>query len=201
MKNKIYTTTISNMILAMLLAIITLFPITSFSQSDVPEEASKLVGSKLEDAQKELESKGWEIAFSSLFGKKEYWWNESQKVCINMSFKNGHDHPIKEVTRIPNEECQKGVEAARKVWEKYHDGQSPDESPAINKEREKLLKQGYKVSYWIRDIAPGRSSEYWFNESTQKCMLIAWNTAGKDGVDTIKCEAKYGKNPAPTNNN
>jgi len=187
--------------LVALLVLIGLTPKVTFAQNKVPAEVSAMIGLTLDDAQTELESNGYEITYSSIMSKKQYWWSESQKVCIDLSFHKGKDHKIETVTKIANEECEKGLEAARKVWEGYHDGQATISSQAVDKEREKLSEQGYNVSYWIHEASAGKSMEYWFNESTQKCRYIIMSTQGGDLIGTGKSEPSMGKNPAPPKNN
>jgi len=166
------------------------------SQSEVPLNVTSIVNLNLEDAQKVLGEKGYEIAGSNFFKKTQLWWNETDKVCISLSYNKGKEHKVESVKQGEAASCKSGVEAARKVWEKYHDGPAPVNSPGIEKERQKLSAKGYVVSYWIEDIAPGRSTEYWKSESNE-CMHIVWNTLDKSDVSVSDCEAKYSVNPAP----
>lgn len=168
----------------------------AIAQSTVPASAANIVNMNLEDAQKSLTNKGYEIAASNYFKKTQLWWNETEKVCISLSFDKSKEKKITSVNAGDVEKCKSGVEAGRKVWEKYHDGASPATSAVIEKEREKLKSSGYTVSYWIEDAAPGRSTEYWKNASGQ-CKHIIWNTQDKGNVSVDDCEAKYGDNPAP----
>ena len=96
------------------------------------------------------------------------------------------------------EKCKSGVEAAHKVWESYHNGKADVSTPSIDTVRDKLSSTGYSVYYWIHEVAPGRSAEYWWNEAEEKCMVISWNTQDKGDVQSISCDKKYGKNPAPS---
>lgn len=171
----------------------------SFAQ-EVPVEASSIVGLSLDDAATKLESYGYEIAYSSVFSKKQYWWNESKKVCVNVAFHKGKDHLVETVTMLADKECTSGIEAAHKMWDRYHDGQAPMNSSAVTKQREKLISQGFKVSYWIQDASPGHSMEYWYNERSNKCKYIGWNTSGGDGVFTGNGSPEQAKNPAPVKN-
>ena len=168
----------------------------SFAQNEVPANASAIVGLPLSDAQDKLESYGYEIAYSSLMGKKEYWWSKSEKVCINVAFHKGKEHKVEEVTLLDSKECEPGIEASHKVWEKYHDGQSSTSNAEINKHRDKFTQDGYKASYWIKDLPPGKNAEYWYNETKNKCKYIVWDSQGGD-VSTGNGQPSQGKNPAP----
>lgn len=169
------------------------------AQPDVPPQVASITKMSLEDGQEKLTSLGYEVCSSSLFGKKQDWFNESTQNCITVKFDK--KKVITEVLLNPEtSECQKELEASRKVWEKYYDGQADVSSSAIDKERDKLKTSGYLVSYWIYDIAPGRSTEYWWNEKENKCKQIMWNTPDKGNVSTASCEKEYAKNPAPPRN-
>ncbi len=189
---------IKNLLLLPTLAIVFLSSISLFAQDgSVPPEVASIVNMKLEDGQNKLKSLGYEICFSSLFGKKQGWFNESTQNCITLKFDK--KKTIKEVLLDPAiSECQKGLDASRAVWEKYHNGQAPVSNAKIDAERKKLSDKGYKVSYWINEISPGRNSEYWINESAQKAMFIVWEIQGDKWVKTDKTDYKMGKNPAPS---
>ncbi|MBD0835633.1 hypothetical protein [Aestuariibaculum suncheonense] len=169
----------------------------SNAQSKVPEEVSALVKMDLEEGQAKLKSLGYEICFSSLLGKKQDWFKESENSCITLKF----DKRSKEITEValnPNiSQCQQRLEASRKVWEKYHDGQAPASSSKLDDERQKLVNKGFKVSYWVDEISPGRCIEYWINETTKKAMYIVWEVQGNRWATTDKTEYDMGKNPAP----
>jgi hypothetical protein len=168
------------------------------AQGDVPSEVKSIVGMKLEDGQAKLQELGYELCFSSLFGKKQDWFSEANEVCVTVSFKKNKD--IAEVVINPEtSECQKNLENARKVWENYHDGQAPAKSDKIDEERKKLADQGYQVSYWINDVSPGRSAEYWVNESEKKAKFIVWETQGNVWVMTNDTDYSMGHNPSPNN--
>ena len=169
----------------------------SFAQNEVPKEASSIIGLSLDDAENSLEKNGYEIAFSSIFGKKQYWWSDSKKTCVNVAFHKGKKHIIESVTLLDESECLPGIEASHKIWEKYHDGQAPMNSSEVTKQREKLTTKGYKASYWIHEISLGHDIEYWYNEKTNKCKYIVWNTSGGDGVYTGNGTPEQAKNPAP----
>lgn len=154
---------------------------------------------KLEDGQAKLEELGYEICFSSLFGKKQDWVNEKAQTCVTVKFNKNEQ--ITEVSLNPQtSECLKKLENARKIWENYHDGQAPVSAAKIDEERNKLAGQGFKVSYWTYDVSPGRSAEYWVNDSTKKVKLIVWESADNKWVMTNDTSYEMGKNPAPTKN-
>jgi hypothetical protein len=95
-------------------------------------------------------------------------------------------------------ECLTKLENARKIWENYHDGQAPVSDAKIDEERKKLADGGFKVSYWVNDVSPGRSAEYWVNESAKKVKSIVWETLGNKWAMTHDSDYSMGKNPAPT---
>lgn len=175
-----------------------LAPVVSFGQ-DVPDKLNVLVDMKLEDAETWLEDNGYEIAGSSFFKREQLWYNEKLQTCISMAFAKKRDHMVTGIQPGDEAKCKAGIEAARKVLDSYHDGPAPANAAAIEKEREKLRGKGFVVSYWIKDIAPGRSTEYWKNESTGQCMHIVWNTADQSDVSSSKCDSKYRINPYPKN--
>jgi hypothetical protein len=168
----------------------------AYAQDGVPPEVSSIVKMKLEAGQDKLASLGYEICSSSMFGKKQDWYNESTKNCVTVKFDKKKE--ITEVLLNPaTSECQKGLEASRKVWEKYHDGQAPVSAAKIDEERKKLSDEGFKVSYWINEVSPGRNSEYWVNDTTQKAMFIVWEIQGNKWVMTESTDYEMGHNPAP----
>lgn len=158
-------------VLVSFVLIISIAPMAASAQ-DVPAELNSLVCMKLDDAQNWLEQNGYEIAASSLFKKEQLWYNEKQNVFVSIVFEKKGDHTVTGLKPGDVAKCKEGVAAARKVTESYHDGPAPANAAAIEKEREKLSKKGFVVSYWIKDLAPGRSSEYWKNESTGACMFM-----------------------------
>jgi hypothetical protein len=168
---------------------------TAIAQTTSPLQ--ELIGLKLEDAQAKLEQQGYEIAHSSLFKKEQLWYNEKQNSCVNILFEKKGDYKVSAVEAGDVAKCKEGIAAARKVFDSYHDGPAPANAAAIEKEREKLRTKGFVVSYWIQDIAPGRSTEYWKNESTGACMHIVWNTADQSDVISSSCDSKYRNNPYP----
>jgi hypothetical protein len=167
-----------------------------YAQDGVSPEVASLVNLKLDEGQDKLAELGYELCASSLFAKKQDWYNESSNECVTIKF-----HKRKGITEVlpnPNtSQCQQGLEASRKVWEKYHDGQAPISASKIDEERKKLADKGFTVSYWIDEISPGRSSEYWVNDDTQKAMFIVWEIQGNQWVMTEKTDYKRGTNPAP----
>ena len=169
------------------------------AQGSVPTEVLSIVNMNLEEGQTKLSSLGYEICGSSLVGKKQDWFNEKTKNCVTVHFSKSKE--ITEVTLNPSiSDCQKKLEASRKVWENYHDGQAPVNTAKIDAERKKLSDQGFKVSYWINEVSPGRNSEYWINEKTEKAMFIVWEIQDNKWVMTDKTDFKMGKNPAPSKN-
>lgn len=174
------------------------FPGTNlaFAQGSVPPEVASIVKMKLSEGQDKLASLGYELCASSMFGKKQDWFNESTRNCVTVKF----DKKEKITEVIQNSavaECQKGLDASRKVWEKYHDGEAPVHAAKIDEERKKLADQGYKVSYWVNEVSPGRNSEYWINETAKKTMYIVWEIQGNVWVMTESTDYKMGQNPAP----
>jgi hypothetical protein len=166
------------------------------AQNNVPPGVSSIVKMKLEEGQNKLTSLGYEICASSLFGKKQDWFNESTKNCVTIKFDK--KEVITEVLQNSEiDKCQKGLDASRKVWEKYHDGMAPVSSAKIDEERKKLTNQGFNASYWIDEISPGRSSEYWINETAQKTMFIVWEIQGTKWVMTESSDYEMGHNPSP----
>jgi hypothetical protein len=186
------------------LALLVLMVITGFltsskanAQDGVPPEVASITKMSLEEGQEKLASLGYELCSSSLFGKKQDWFNESTQNCVTVKFDK--KQVITEVVINPEtSECQKGLDASRKVWENYHDGQAPVNSQKIDDERSKLTNQGFKVSYWINDVSPGRCAEYWVNEEKQEAMFIVWEIQGNKWVMTEKTDYEMGKNPAPS---
>jgi len=188
-----------------ILSLLLVFGLTGFfstnnvtAQGTVPPEVASIVSMNLKDGQEKLTSLGYEICASSFSGKKQDWFNETAKICVTVKFDKKGDKPITEVTLNPaTSECQKGLDASRKVWEKYHDGQAPVSTAKIDEERKKLAGQGFNVTYWINDVAPGRSTEYWVNETTKKAMHIVWEIQGNVWVMTDSSDYELGHNPAP----
>ena len=184
----------SDLILLILLSFLVVNKIDA--QESVPSEVKSIVGMKLEDGESKLQELGYEICFSSLFGKKQDWFNETKQICVTIKFKKNLE--ITEVSLNPEvSECQKKLENARKLWENYHDGQAPVSDQKIDEERKKLADLGFKASYWVNDVSPGRSAEYWVNESTKKVKLIVWETQSNKWTMTNDSDYSMAKNPAP----
>jgi hypothetical protein len=185
------------------LSLLTLVGITSLlsiskanAQDGVPPKVASITEMSLEEGQDKLTGLGYEVCSSSLFGKKQDWFNETTQNCVTVRFNK--KKVITEVSLNSNTtECQKGLDASRKVWEKYHDGQAPVSAARIDGERKKLTDKGFKVSYWIDEISPGRSMEYWVNETTKETSYIVWEIAGTKWVKTEKTDYEMGVNPAP----
>jgi hypothetical protein len=106
-----------------------------------------------------------------------------------------------EVTKNPEVvECAKGLEASRKLWENYHDGQAPVNSASIDTERDKLRKQGFSVSYWINEVSPGKTMEIWKNDSNKSGKAIFWVSSSLSDVQVIDKDYAGTTNPAPVQN-
>jgi hypothetical protein len=186
----------TKLILAVLVIVSSLGINTTYAQ-DVPAEVKAIVGMKMDDAQGKLEGLGYEICSVSPMKRTEDWINESAKICVTIKF-DKKTKAITEVTLNPNtSECQKKLENERKMWENYHDGQALVSDAKIDEERKKLADAGFKASYWVNDVAPGRSAEYWVNESAKKVKSIVWETQGNKWVMTHDSDYSMGKNPAP----
>jgi predicted Rdx family selenoprotein len=169
-------------ILAVLVIVFFLSFYTSYAQ-DVPANVKAIVGMKLEAGQEKLQQLGYELCYSSLFGKNQDWVNEVAQICVTVKFKKSLE--ITEVTLNPETAgCLTKLENARKIWENYHDGQSPVSDTKIDSERKKLSDLGFMVSYYSNDVSPGRSAEYWVNETSKKvkgnCLGNAWQQMGND---------------------
>jgi hypothetical protein len=165
--------------------------------SNIPADVASIVNMKLEAGQNKLAALGYEICASSFVGKKQDWYNEKTKHCVTVRFDK--KEVVTEVTTNPDvSKCQQGLEASRKVWENYHDGQSPVNDAKINEERKKLSDQGFRVNYWVNDVSPGRSVEYWISDEKQTAMQIVWEIQGPKWVMTNKVDySSHRQNPAP----
>ncbi len=173
-------------------------PLKSQAQ-ELPSEVKSITGMKLEAGEAKLQQMGYEICFSSLFGKKQDWVNEKAQLCVTIKFNKKEE--ITEVSLNPETaECLKKLENARKIWENYHDGQSTGGDAKVTGERKKLADAGFTVSYWVNDVSPGRSAEYWVNESAKKVKSIVWETASGKWAITNDSDYSMGKNPAPKKN-
>jgi len=139
----------------------------------------------------------YEIAASSLFKKNQLWYNESENVCIQITFNKKGEKLVESINSGDEDACKKGVEKARKVWENYHDGQATVSSEAIDRERDKLKTQGYTASYWIHDVSPGKTMEVWIKESEKLSKSISWDDATKSEIKVMDRDFKYAKNPSP----
>lgn len=122
---------------------LTLSATSAWAQSKVPPELTGLVHKDLKAGQKEMETLGYEIVYSSFAKKVQYWWNEDSKTCVSLKIKGKE---IDGFSTIDTKECESRVAAARKVWDGYHDGPAPVYNPTLDREREKLSGQGYKAS-------------------------------------------------------
>jgi hypothetical protein len=182
--------------LCLILTLICFSQVVNSQNATLPSEVTSIVNLNLEDAQGKLKNIGYEICHSSLFAKSQDWFNENSKNCVTVKF----DKKTKKVTEVksnPNiSDCQKGLEASRKVWDKYHDGQAPVSDTKLDQERQKLTDQGFKAAYWVDEISPGRCIEYWVNDNIKKTMYIVWEKQSNKWVTTDKSEYSMGKNPA-----
>jgi hypothetical protein len=169
---------------------------TSYAQ-DVPAEVKAIVGMDMDHAQEKLEALGYEICGVKPFKHTEDWINQSAKTCITLKF----DKKTEKITEVTSNtgysDCLKGLEAVQKLWENYHDGQSPGGDAKVNEERKKLADAGFKASYWVDDVSPGRSAEYWVNETSKKVQSIVWETASGKWAMTHESDYSVGKNPSP----
>jgi hypothetical protein len=96
------------------LVIISLFVFNKAHAQDVPAEVKSIVGMKLEAGQAKLGGLGYEICYSSLFGKKQDWFNEKAQICVTVKFNKKEE--ITEVSINPEtSECQKKLENARQI--------------------------------------------------------------------------------------
>lgn len=165
---------------------------------EVPEDAASVTNLSLKEGQAKLEKNGYEIAKSSLFGKTQLWWNEDQKACVELEFESGEDKTIKSVTAGDKNACIKGAAASRKVWDSYKDGRAPASFAALDAERSKLSTDGYKPSYWTKDIAPGKDAETWFNAESNKCKRIVWSSGDHEKMKTMDCKPEQATKPGPS---
>ncbi len=182
--------------LVSLVIIISIAPMLSIAQN-VPDDIKSIVGMDMDHAQEKLEAQGYEICGVKPFKHTEDWINQSAKTCITLKF-DKKTEKITEVSSNPGySDCLKGLEAVQKMWENYHDGQSTGGDAKVNEERKKLADAGFVVSYWVDDVSPGRSAEYWVNETSKKVQSIAWETASGKWAMTHDSDYSRGKNPAP----
>ncbi len=182
------------------LALTLFMTVESYGQNSASEELTPLIGTPLKEAHVNLLKNGYEIAQSSLFNTKQMWYNESKSQCVTFIFSKEEGHEITSIEPTKESKCIQGVKASRKVWASYIDGGSEADSKEIEIEREKLRQQGCEVSYWIKDVSPGKTMEVWYNEAEQICKSIIWDNATKASVKVIDRDPRLGKNPAPTYN-
>lgn len=173
-----------------------IMPIKSSAQGSVPKDVASIVNMSLKDGQAKLANLGYEICGSSPSSRTQSWFNKSAKTCINLKFDKNTTN-ITEVT-LNNDisKCERDLAAMQKTYEMYHDGQAPASSVKLDLERKKLADKGFKVSYWVKEPAPGRNMEYWINESTKKTMYILYEIQGSKWVKTDKTDFSMGYNPA-----
>lgn len=166
-------------------------------QNQASKELDGIIGLPLLSAHKELLNNGYEIAHSSLFNKKQLWYNESKGDCISFTFANEGENLVESISPGKEKKCIRGVRAARKVWANYRDGGAPDSFSALDRERETLTQQGFKVTYWINDVSPGKTAEVWFNEAEQSCKMVSWEIKSKSNIKIQDRDPRLGTNPAP----
>jgi hypothetical protein len=79
--------TIKTLSLAVILTITSLFINQSANaQTGVPAEVASITQMNLEEGQEKLTGLGYEVCSSSLFGKKQDWFNESTQNCVTIKF-------------------------------------------------------------------------------------------------------------------
>lgn len=142
---------------------------SAVAQSPYPETLKSIVNNPLNEGEKSLQNHGYEVVYSSSYGRRQYWWNDRSKSCLALGFKG---ETIKELNTIHIDECQTQLEASKALKDVYKGGLSEIHSPALEKQRNTLTEQGYKPVYWIRETAPGKSREYWLKEEEGKCFSI-----------------------------
>lgn len=174
-----------------------LITVSAYGQSDVSKDLNTLIGMPLKEAHTELLANGYEIAQSSLFNTKQMWYNETKNECVTFIFSKDDSHEIMSIEPSKEKKCIRGVKASRKVWASYINGGADMRSSEIDKERDMLANQGCTASYWIKDVSPGKTAEVWYNESTQLCKMLVWDTSSKSNVKVIDRDPRLGKNPAP----
>jgi len=179
----------------------TIFSLTllAFVANPASANLKNIIGMNLHDAQHELQKAGWEITHSSLKEKDQRWFNQKLDQCVTLTFSGSKKgHPVKSVQEYPDlAKCYKEVVAGRKMWKNYHDGKAPVHAEKIKKYRAELRGKGLQVSYWVKNISPGRSAEYWYDKHAHTCALITWDTDSENSVDAKPCSAQLGRNPAP----
>jgi len=186
---------INTLLLLVSLFLVFLNPAKTEAQN-VPDDVKTIVGMKLEAGQAKLGELGYEICYSSMFGKKQDWVNEKAQLCVTIKFNKKEE--ITDVSLNPETaDCLKKLQNERKLWDNYHDGQASVTDAKVNEERKKLADAGFVVSYWVNDVSPGRSAEYWVNESAKKVKYVVWETATGKWAMTNDSDFSRGKNPAP----
>jgi len=170
-------------------------------QAQVPQDVQTIVNMDIEKGLETLTNLGYEICGIKPLKKTEDWINPTTQSCITFKFDKKKDIITEVVLNPDYSGCLAGLEESHKIWEKYSDGQSPNGDSKVNEERKKLTDSGFKVSYWIKDSSPGRSSEYWVNESTKKVKLIVWDTESGKWDMTNDSVYSMAKNPSPLKKN
>lgn len=174
-----------------------LITVSAYGQNEVSSELTSLIGMPLKEAHTELLANGYEIAQSSIFSSKQMWYNENNNECGTLIFSKDDGHRIISIKPSKEKKCIRGVKASRRVWESYINGGADMSSSQIDIEREELKNQGCTASYWIKNVSPGKTAEIWYNESTQLCKMLVWDTSSKSNVKVVDRDPRLGKNPAP----
>lgn len=161
----------------------------------MPSDLAALAGKDLKESQQTMQANGREIVYSSFASKKHYWWNDATKACVSLKIDAKN---IGSFANIDEKERTKRLAAARKLREGYFDGPSSIHGPALDKEREKLAAEGFKVTISTKGLTnDGRSGEYWWNAGTSRCLYVVFETKSGNWVKNVNSEAKQCKNPAP----
>jgi len=167
---------------------------SAHAQGQVPADLADLVRRDLDASQKTMTARGWEIVYSSLAKKVQYYWNEGSKTCVSLKLKGKE---IEGFTAIDNAECTSLLAEARKVWEGYSNGQASASSPSLDAERKKLSGQGFKATYWVKNASPDRSIEYWLSADGKTCTGLVFGTTDGAFVKTSTNKPEQCANPAP----
>lgn len=185
------------LILNCCLLVIMLNAAPALAQNEASKELDPLVGMALKEAHTQLLADGYEIAQSSIFNTKQMWYQEGKNECVIFNFSKDEGNTILSIQPAKEKKCINGVRASRRVWETYINGGAEASSSAIDQQRNSLSQNGYVVSYWIKDVSPGKTMEVWYNESQQLCKSLVWDTGSKGNVKVVDRDPRLGKNPAP----
>lgn len=195
MKTQLKNTKSMNTLVVLVSVFLLMLNVTNTTAQNVPDDVKTIVGMKMDDGEAKLQQLGYEICFSSFLGKKQDWVNEKAQLCVTIKFNKKEE--ITDVSLNPETaDCLKKLQNERKLWDNYHDGQASVTDAKVNEERKKLADAGFVVSYWMNDVSPGRSAEYWVNESAKKVKYVVWETATGKWAMTNDSDFSRGKNPA-----